>query len=615
MKEAFWGYLLVGLGLFIIVIMLLIENLTSTSEEDYYLTKEAMEAAMIDSIDYAAYALNGDIRIIESKFVENFTRRFAESVNGNKTYKLEFYEIYEYPPKATVRVTTSTGKYSVTTDSATDINIYTTLSGILATKYSDIERTVGVTLNVNGGYSYNANSTMRYSAYDGSLTYEIKPNAGYTVENMTATCTDGTVPVVEGSTVTINNITNAKSCYVNLQRVANFVTLTVNNGNLRSPATVGVAQGGTATYTIEPKAGYTLAGITSGRCTNGATYTVNNGTISVTGASSYQEACVITLKEQNNKVTVQVADSKGTLEGASSKTIYLNYEDSKSFTVVTNKYWSMQDAYVTCNEAVGKLNGNTLTVSHALNNSSCTVYIVTPTFLDDYWYIHYSGNNLISEHYSKYSQSGSTWNISDTPTLKDSKVISGSFSLPYSRTYSIELHGGGGFGGSGSYSNGSCASWFFSCTGYYSDTYAYGGGGGASGNRWDNIKLSATSYSVSVGKAASGQYDSNYLNQTYGGSTAFGSYTISGGQSGANGYTNDRGGSSWGYSGLSYGNLTVNDSATCSSWRGCSYSYSQTGASGGSSIGSHGNGGEGGNYWGNGTIGTDGAIILRITGS
>ena len=114
--------------------MILVQDLTGTSEEDYYLTKEVMQAAMIDSIDYGVYREYGDIRIVEEKFVENFTRRFYESVNSSKTYTIEFYEIYEEPPKATVRIKTATNDYQVSTDTVS-FDISTILSGILETKY------------------------------------------------------------------------------------------------------------------------------------------------------------------------------------------------------------------------------------------------------------------------------------------------------------------------------------------------------------------------------------------------------------------------------------------------------------------------------------------------
>ncbi|MEG2457348.1 MAG: DUF5411 family protein [Bacilli bacterium] len=137
MKESLWGYLVLILGIMILVVMILVRDITSTTENDYYLTKEAMNAAMVDSLDYGTYMQSGEIRIISDKFVENFTRRFAQSVSSSKTYKIEFYEIYETPPKATIRITTSTKKYTVTTNDNEGVgfDIVTLLSGVLETKY------------------------------------------------------------------------------------------------------------------------------------------------------------------------------------------------------------------------------------------------------------------------------------------------------------------------------------------------------------------------------------------------------------------------------------------------------------------------------------------------
>ncbi len=116
------------------MVMIIVQDLTGTSEEDYYLTKEVMQAAMIDSIDYGVYRQYGEIRIVEQKFVENFIRRFSDSINSTKTYQIEFYEIYEEPPKATVRVKTGTSEYQVSADSTVDFDIVTILSGILEEK-------------------------------------------------------------------------------------------------------------------------------------------------------------------------------------------------------------------------------------------------------------------------------------------------------------------------------------------------------------------------------------------------------------------------------------------------------------------------------------------------
>ena len=105
MKESVWGYWIVVLGISIMSVMVLMQNLTTTSEQDYYLIKNSMEAAMYDSVDFGYYSDNNVIRMNGEKFTENFLRRFGEQVNINKHYKVTFYDIYEEPPYAVVSVT------------------------------------------------------------------------------------------------------------------------------------------------------------------------------------------------------------------------------------------------------------------------------------------------------------------------------------------------------------------------------------------------------------------------------------------------------------------------------------------------------------------------------
>lgn len=130
MKESFWAYGLIIVGIFVFVVLSISQGYTTTNEENYYLVKEAMQASMLESVDFGVYRQTGDFRIIKEKFIENFTRRFSQSVRGNKDYKIEFYEIYENPPKATVKITTDTGEYTVDGE-AYNFNVVTTLSGIV----------------------------------------------------------------------------------------------------------------------------------------------------------------------------------------------------------------------------------------------------------------------------------------------------------------------------------------------------------------------------------------------------------------------------------------------------------------------------------------------------
>ena len=104
MKESMWGYWFIVLGLSIMSIMILVQNYTTTNEQDYYLIKSILESSMYESVDYAYFRDTSRIRMNSEKFVENFVRRFAESVNINKTYEINFYQIYEDPPAASVEI-------------------------------------------------------------------------------------------------------------------------------------------------------------------------------------------------------------------------------------------------------------------------------------------------------------------------------------------------------------------------------------------------------------------------------------------------------------------------------------------------------------------------------
>ncbi len=134
MKESLWGYWLIVLGLFVIVIMMLLQNYTTTSEQDQYLLREVTEAAMVDAVDWAHYRKYGELRIIKEKFVEVFVRRFSETVNINKKYNLKFYDIYEAPPKVSVKVTTMTDTYNVMGDANTSLSVVNKIDSVLEMK-------------------------------------------------------------------------------------------------------------------------------------------------------------------------------------------------------------------------------------------------------------------------------------------------------------------------------------------------------------------------------------------------------------------------------------------------------------------------------------------------
>lgn len=116
MKESYWGYWLIVLGIFVVVIMLLIQNVTSNNTEDSYTVTQISEAAMVDAVDYAYYRDYGELKIDKEKFMESFIRRFCDSVSAANEYDVVFTGIYEAPPKVSVEITSSTGTYTVARD-------------------------------------------------------------------------------------------------------------------------------------------------------------------------------------------------------------------------------------------------------------------------------------------------------------------------------------------------------------------------------------------------------------------------------------------------------------------------------------------------------------------
>lgn len=149
MKESMWGYWIIILGIAILSVMMLLQNYSVTDEQSFFLTKENLSSAMKESVDYGYYADSGKIitddnyadpdtsgkfKINREKLVENFIRRFAETVDITKTYTINFYYISEIPPAASVEILSyansssfaGTGELSVSSSSRFTGILYTT---------------------------------------------------------------------------------------------------------------------------------------------------------------------------------------------------------------------------------------------------------------------------------------------------------------------------------------------------------------------------------------------------------------------------------------------------------------------------------------------------------
>ena len=120
MKESYWGYWLIVLGIFIVVIMSLTNSATTTNTQDYYQLKEVANSALYDAIDYSYFTKTKQVRIYKEVFVENFLRRFAETITPTESYKIEFFDLFEAPPKVSVKVSTETAGFLIGRDTTSN---------------------------------------------------------------------------------------------------------------------------------------------------------------------------------------------------------------------------------------------------------------------------------------------------------------------------------------------------------------------------------------------------------------------------------------------------------------------------------------------------------------
>ena len=88
---------------------------------------------MVDAVDLAEFRENGNVKMEEAKFVENFIRRFAESADLSNTYRIEIYDVNETPPKVSLRV--SSTQDTTASNELIEFDIVNNIDAILETKY------------------------------------------------------------------------------------------------------------------------------------------------------------------------------------------------------------------------------------------------------------------------------------------------------------------------------------------------------------------------------------------------------------------------------------------------------------------------------------------------
>lgn len=129
----------------------LITSQQKGAELDYYLVKETADASIADSIDTNYYATYGIIRMDKEKFMENFVRRFADSADSSREYKIDVYDINETPPKVSVKVSSIVSGLNKTTG---NVDVTTSVDMILKSYNSEDQYIKGLLQNASkGSYS------------------------------------------------------------------------------------------------------------------------------------------------------------------------------------------------------------------------------------------------------------------------------------------------------------------------------------------------------------------------------------------------------------------------------------------------------------------------------
>ncbi len=114
-QSSYWGYWLITFGVAIVGLMISVQGITTNTTQDSYAIREIAEASMLEAVDYGYYRDYNEIKINKEKFMEVFIRMTAEVMGVNDSYEVNFYAIYEAPPKVSVEIKTNSGTNFINT--------------------------------------------------------------------------------------------------------------------------------------------------------------------------------------------------------------------------------------------------------------------------------------------------------------------------------------------------------------------------------------------------------------------------------------------------------------------------------------------------------------------
>ena len=327
-------------------------------------------------------------------------------------------QIVEYLGSTTFRVTANTGytldNSVVNCDNGAESilnNGVVTVNNIVSNTTCTItpkQLTYEVTLVVENG----TGNTTKTVAHAGSETFNISANTGHTTENPEIRCTGSAVGSINGSVVTISNVTTTQTCTVTLQKKTYTVSVTSNNNTYGtvSPTSVVVSHGNNATITISPKTGYKYLSNTCGGTVSGSTLTITN--------VQENKTCTVTFTPIQYRVDVTVTN------GTSNPTYKdINYKGSGTFTIIPNSGYTLTSATVNCtNNQTGSISAREeVTISNITSNATCTV-----TLKEDITNSKYLYGKLLADHPTRLTRTDFN-NVLTIDNIKTLYSVSGNW--------------------------------------------------------------------------------------------------------------------------------------------------------------------------------------------
>ena len=243
-----------------------------------------------------------------------------------------------------------------------------TLSEVVVPDYCTINFGDGYTVNLvaNNGTVTSPNPVA--IGYNGGVSFEVSPNAGYKLEGATVSCNGGATAVLANGKVNVSGVTSAQTCTINMAKQAYKITMNVPNGS-SNPPTKDILYKESGDFTISAGAGYQTTGMTVS-CTGGTTATVSGTKITVSNVIK-ADTCNVSLTGKTYTVTASVSGGSAN----PTKRTGVAHGGSTTFTISANADNVLANATVSGTGCSLSSDKKTLTASNVTSDRTCTVTI------------------------------------------------------------------------------------------------------------------------------------------------------------------------------------------------------------------------------------------------